>query len=535
MGQDSRLSIFSHAAYRGTAVAYLLGAVVPLVALGIITERYVLGPITTPMDDSSAISPGWAAALFVQVGLLSLGCFFMLRTLVKKSLEENRALAYYDSLTGLPNRRLFEDRLEQVLSDARRRNQLVAVCFIDLDDFKRVNDTLGHGAGDRLLCEVSDRLKRQVRTSDTVARAQAEKTDAPTVSRLGGDEFTILLTGISDSGDAGRVARRVIEAMAAPIELEGREVFTSASIGIAVYPADGEEADELRRNADTALYWAKDRGRNNYQFYSSHMNEDARRKLELERRLRRAIQADELSLAYQPVLDARSRRVVCAEALLRWVDPEEGAISPGEFVPIAEDTGLIVGIGEWVLGTACRQLSIWERAGHREIRMAVNISGHQLRHPSFTEMVARAVEEYGIGPGRLELEITESTIMQDDDVTAAALQTLDELGIGVVLDDFGTGYSSLSYLRRFPISRLKIDRSFVAELPENREDVALTSAVVTLAHGLEIPVVAEGVETGAQAEFLRHVGCQDLQGHFFSMAVTPEEFIGLLEDEKGTP
>ena len=525
------LSMFSHAADRGTAAAYFLGAVVPLVALGIVTERYVLAPIVEPSDLSSTIGAGWVLALFSSIAFLSLSCFFMLRLLVRRSLEENRVLAYYDSLTGLPNRRMYEDRLEQVLIQARRQGQLVATCFLDLDGFKRINDTLGHSSGDRLLCQVAERLVGSVRRSDSIARAKCDDKHPP-VSRLGGDEFTFLLSRISDAQDAGRVAHRILNSLREPFRVDHHEVFVTTSIGIAVFPFDGEDAETLRRNADTAMYWAKDRGRNNYQFYSRFMNEAAERKLELEGRLRRALKSNELTLSYQPLRDAVSGDVVGAEALLRWVDPEIGPVSPSEFVPIAEDTGLIVGIGEWVLRTACVQAQAWQEQGLRPIRMGVNVSGHQLRQPTFMEAVSRALRETGISPDCLEVEITESTIMQNDGVTVATCRQLDEMGVGLVLDDFGTGYSSLSYLRRFPIGRVKIDRSFVSELPACRDDAALTKGIIAMAHSLGLKVVAEGVETVEQANFLRQAHCDDLQGYLFSAAVPPEEFARFLEPQK---
>jgi diguanylate cyclase (GGDEF)-like protein len=455
----------------------------------------------------------------------------MLRVLVRRSLEENRVLAYYDGLTGLPNRRMYEDRLEQVLIHARRQGKLAATCFLDLGGFKRINDTLGHSSGDRLLCRVAERLVGSVRLSDSVGRTRSNGAQ-PAVSRLGGDEFTFLLSGIADAQDAGRAARRILYSLREPFRIDHHEVFVTASIGIAVFPIDGEEAETLRKNADTALYWAKDRGRNNYQFYSAFMNEAAERKLELEGRLRRALKSDGLTLWYQPVRDAISGDMVGAEALLRWVDPEIGPVSPSEFVPIAEDTGLIVEIGEWVLRTACAQAQAWQDEGLRAIRMGVNVSGHQLRQPSFLESVTRTLRETGISPGCLEMEITESTIMQDDSVTVATCRQLDEMGVGLVLDDFGTGYSSLSYLRRFPICRLKIDRSFVSELPACREDAALTTGIVAMAHSLGLKVVAEGVETVEQADFLRQARCDDLQGYLFSAAVPAEEIARFLQPEK---
>jgi predicted signal transduction protein with EAL and GGDEF domain len=349
------------------------------------------------------------------------------------------------------------------------------------------------------------------------------------VSRLGGDEFTILLTEISEAQDATRVARRVLEEISRPYLVDGRELVVTASIGIAVYPTDGEDVETLLRNAATAMSCAKERGRNRHQFYASSMNAEASRKLHLETRLRQALKRGEISIHFQPVYGASSGRMVSAEALLRWDDPDMGLVYPSEFIPIAEETGLIVTLGEWVLRGACAQYHAWQGSGLPAERIAVNLSGHQLRHPGLPETVARVLEETGLAPESLELEITESTIMQDDQLMANALKELRDMGIGLALDDFGTGYSSLSYLRRFPLTRVKIDRSFVKEIPANRDDGALTAAVISMAHGLRLKVVAEGVETAAQADFLRERGCDELQGFLFSKAVPADQFGRLLE------
>ncbi|MBW2270737.1 MAG: EAL domain-containing protein [Deltaproteobacteria bacterium] len=526
-------SLFAHPVDRGSYVAYFLGAVVPLVALGIVTDRYVLmraGTLGTGWHPAALEVPE-ILGLFGAISALSLGCFFMLRRLVKRSLAENHALACYDSLTGLPNRRMYKDRFEQALVRARREGELVANCFVDLDGFKRVNDKLGHSGGDELLRQVAERLASSVRLGDSIARAATDASQAA-VSRLGGDEFTFLLTGISDARDAGRVARRVLSKLREPFNVNHLEIPVTASIGIAVFPADGEDVETLLHNADTAMYCAKDLGRNNFQFYSKSMNEATERRLEVERCLRRAIEQDQLSLHYQPVRDAVSGATRGAEALLRWNDPELGPVAPDEFVSVAEDAGLIVPIGAWVLRTACAQAQAWQAAGFRPLRMAVNVSGHQLREPTFVGTVARVLRDSGLSPAHLELEITESTIMQEDEVTDSAFRRLDELGVGLALDDFGTGYSSLSYLRRFPIGRVKIDRSFVSGIPADADDVAIVAAIAAMAHNLLLAVVAEGVETLEQAESLRELGCQELQGYLFSPAVSAEEFEGFLELQK---
>ncbi len=531
MNKLQAISIFSHQSGRGPYLAYFLGAVVPLFALGVVIERYVLSPF--PPDPNSTLNLGGLGMvlLFVGIGTLSLMCFLLLRQLVQRSIEENRVLACYDSLTGLPNRRRYREQLEDALSRAHREGKWVATCFIDLDGFKRINDTLGHRSGDQLLTEVAARLVGVVRSGDSLARSAPEDADV-SVSRFGGDEFTLLLSGISAAEDAGRVARRILTALREPIEVDRRELITTASIGIAIYPMDGEDAETLLKNADTAMYWAKSRGRNNYQFYSKFMNEDADRKLGLENRLHRALREGEFSLHYQPFWDPRSGETTAAEALLRWNDPIYGPVRPDDFIPVAEDAGLIVPIGAWVLKAACRQARDWQEAGYRPIRITVNVSGHQIRQAAFVDLVAQTLRDTGLSPAYLELEITESTIMQEDEETDAAFRALHDLGVGIALDDFGTGYSSLSYLRRFQISRVKIDRSFVAQIPDNSEDMAVTAAIVAMAHHLLLPVVGEGVETERQAQSLTELGCDELQGYLFGAAVCAEDFVQFLSVDK---
>ena len=520
-----KISIFPQEIDRGSFVAYFLGGVVPLIVLGVVVDRYALSPFAVPADEAFAVG------LLGSICLLSLGSFFMLRRLVLQSIETNRVLACYDSLTGLPNRQLFTDRLERSLVHARRHDRLVAMCVLDLDGFKRVNDSLGHSIGDRLLCHVAEQLIGGVRLSDFVGRLYSDESPVA-VSRLGGDEFTFVLTEISKAQDAGRVASRILDALRKPFVLGDHEVISTASIGIAVFPYDGEDAETLLRNAGTAMHWAKDRGHNNCQFYTESMNAAARRKLDLAHRLRRALERQEFSLHYQPLRDAGSGRLTGAEALLRWEDPELGPVSPAEFIPVAEETELIVPLGEWVLRTGCAQSQAWQAAGFRPIRLAVNLSGRQIRQPTLVDTVARVLQESGLSPAQLELEITESTIMQDDDVTIATFRELNEMGVGLALDDFGTGYSSLSYLRRFPIDRVKIDRSFVSGIPTNRDDMALAAAIIAMARSLRLNVAAEGVETREQAEFLRESGCDELQGYLFSPAVPSEQFARFLERGK---
>jgi diguanylate cyclase (GGDEF)-like protein len=394
-----------------------------------------------------------------------------------------------------------------------------------------VNDTLGRRAGDRLLCQVAEILSASVRVTDSVARTDFTVTDVG-LSRLGSDEFSFVLTEISNPQDAARVARRIQESLSKTFSVEGEEVVTSGSMGIAIYPIDGENVEDIMKNVGIALSCAKRRGRGSYQFFAPAMNVEASRKLHLESRLRRAIERDELLLHYQPVRDVASGEIVGAEALVRWYDSDMGLVSPGEFIPVAEDTSVIIPIGSWVLRRACKQLQQWQADGLRPIRLSVNLSSHQLADPGLIELVSRTLDEYGVSPAQLELEVTETAIMRDDEVSLASLRGLDELGVGLVLDDFGTGYSSLSHLRRFPFTRLKIDRSFVKETPANPDDVVLTQAIIAMAHSLRMGVVAEGVETQEQADLLREQGCDEFQGFLFSRPVPPEQFIRFLESEK---
>ncbi len=448
---------------------------------------------------------------------------------VERKLTEKRIrrIAFRDDLTGLPNRQRFHHLLRGAVALAARSNRKMALLFMDLDGFKKVNDTLGHEVGDNLLMEVADRFSKVVRVSDHLGH-QADDAPESVVSRLGGDEFTVLLTEISKPADAAIVADRFLATLETPIVLAGLELFMSTSIGIAVFPEDGEDTESLLRNADAAMYFAKGRGRNGFQFYSEEMNRTRSSQIEIESRLRGALERDEFQIFYQPILDAETGEVTAAEALLRWVDCDGRFIPPDEFIPVAEETGLIVPIGKWVFRTACAQAQRWRDEFGRSIRIGVNVSGHQIREPGMLDMVRGTIEETGVGPEQVELELTESTIMQDDSLTVHTLRELRAMGIGLSLDDFGTGYSSLSYLRRFTIDRVKIDRSFVTELPENPDDAALTSAIIAMAHGLRLKVVAEGVETARQALFLRQRGCDELQGYLFGRPCPEDEFVDRL-------
>jgi diguanylate cyclase (GGDEF)-like protein/PAS domain S-box-containing protein len=424
-------------------------------------------------------------------------------------LEEAKAraqhLADHDALTGLPNRRLLEDRLTQALAMSQRNRQHTAVMFVDLDRFKTINDSLGHAVGDVLLKEVSQRLVEQLRTGDTICR-------------IGGDEFVLVLPQIKRTSDVAQVAHKVIEQLSLPVMAEERELVVTPSIGIAIFPDDGRDAETLIRNADAAMYHAKEAGRANYQFFTEQMNQAASRRLALESDLRRALSKGELRVHYQRFVDATGRdlgKTAGYEALLRWQHPERGLVLPGDFIQLAEETGLILRIGEWVLREACRWATFIgaPTLGNGGLQVAVNLSPRQFNDPNLPRIVAAALKETGLPPRLLELEITESLAMRETDATLATLRKLKELGVSIAIDDFGTGYSSLAYLKRFPVDKLKIDRSFVAELPKDREQCAIVSAIVALAHALNVRVIAEGVETDAQREFLARCGCDFLQGY----------------------
>jgi len=452
-------------------------------------------------------------------------------TLQKQAEDKIQTLAYYDSLTALPNRLLFQDRLRKAVEWARFSGSELALLFLDLDRFKEVNDVYGHGAGDRVLREVAERLLGCIRGNDMVSRWEPDR-GGSTLARIGGDEFTVLLSRIARGADAAYVARRILEALERPLQIDGREVYAEASIGIAVHPVDGEDAETLLRNADAAMYHAKSRGRNRFEFYSASMNAEVEEKLRLGNALRNALGRGELYLEYQPIRSTRHAVLSGVEALLRWRHPERGAVPPAVFVPIAEETGLIGPIGDWVLREACAQAGRWEGQGLRVPRLSVNVSPHQLRRPGWGDTVADILGEFGLHAGRLEMELTETAILTDDEVTMANLHRIHDCGVDLTLDDFGTGYSSLSCLRRVPLRRVKIERSFVRDVPGDLADETLVTAIAGLAHSLGLRVVAEGVETREQAEFLAARGCDELQGHLFARPSSPEALARLLEREK---
>ena len=435
-------------------------------------------------------------------------------------------LAYFDTLTGLPNRLSFFERLQREVHRARHRSRL-AVLFMDLDGFKNVNDTLGHGAGDLLLQTVAERLRQGVRPADLVARSDFDEVELD-LARLGGDEFTVLIPELRHGDTAWAVAHRIQEMLRRPFAVAGREVVVTASIGIAVYPDDGDDAQTLLKHADTAMYHAKEQGRDNCQFYSASLTEEAMRRLNLESNLRLALERGEFFLAYQPQLDLASGRIHSLEALIRWQHPQQGLISPMEFIPAAEENGLIVPIGDWVLRTACSDLARWRAAGRR-LRVAVNLSAVQFRDPELIDRIKAVLADAEVAPEALELEVTEGVLMEDSATTLTTLNTLRDVGLELSLDDFGTGYSSLSYLKRLPLTNLKVDQSFVRGLPADKESLAIVRAIVSLAKNLGFTVTAEGVETLEQARILRGLSCETLQGYYFSKPVRAEQIANLLD------
>ncbi|MFQ5894839.1 MAG: putative bifunctional diguanylate cyclase/phosphodiesterase [Nitrospinota bacterium] len=454
------------------------------------------------------------------VGSIGTGFFMLYGTLlfvararrktIKRHEKELSNLAYYDSLTSLPNRQLFYERLHQTVARAKRHGTRAAIMFLDLDEFKRVNDTLGHEAGDLLLQAVAQRMKGCLRESDMVAR-------------LAGDEFTVVLDDITQEQDAVRVAQTIIKAFSMPFKVEGQELFFTPSIGISLYPSDGTDVEALVKRADISMYRAKAEGGNGFKLYDRAMEALTFRRLRLENSLRKALEKGKLVLHYQPQADLTTGEIIGFEALLRWEDPEAGMISPSKFIPVAEDTGLIVPIGEWVLRTACWQNKAWQEQGFPPIRVNVNLSARQLREKRLAETVAQILEETGLSPNCLVLEVTESAAMRDADHAIAMMKSLKEMGVKLSIDDFGIGYSSMSFLKRFPIDKLKIDRSFVRGIPADRDDAAITTAIIALAASLKLEAIAEGVETDEQLSFLAAQGCHSAQGYILAPPMPPAE------------
>jgi len=480
---------------------------VPRAELSRIDEKWLGGPVPTPFDMRLL----FGLAVIPVLLLSASGGVSIARRVLRLRLEARmQNFATRDTLTGLPSRTLLYDRVSQALAESARSDKVVAVLFVDLDRFKAVNDTYGHERGDRVLKEAARRLERCVRTTDTVARFSS-------------DEFVIVLTGLARADDAGIFARKVLDELHRVFDLGGLAVYCTASIGIAVHPGDGSTPATLIRNSDIAMYRAKEGGRNNFQYFLPEMHQKAVRRLQLETALRGALQRGEFQVRYQPRVNVASGEVTGFEALLRWQHPEFGLLSPSEFIPVLEDTGIIVEVGEWVLETVCHQLAAWRDRGMDPRPVAVNLSARQFRMAGLDRAIAAIVAEAGIEPGLLELELTESLLMHDPEETVKTLGNLERYGVRLAVDDFGTGYSSLMYLKRFPLDALKIDRAFVSDATNNAEDAAIVRAIIDLGHNLGLKVVAEGVETQAQLDFLRGCGCDEMQGFLFSAAVAPAD------------
>jgi diguanylate cyclase (GGDEF)-like protein len=439
----------------------------------------------------------------------------------KQAEERIRYMAHYDALTELPNRVLLQDRIKQAIAHAHRNMMLAAVLFLDLDYFKHINDSLGHQVGDRLLQMVATRLQRCVREGDSVAR-------------LGGDEFVLCLPSLNDGNDAAVVAQKALDALDLPFMIEGHELHVSASIGISLYPGDGTDADTLMRTADTAMYDSKDKGRNNYQFFTPELNNVAQQRLATAIRLRHALSGNEFALFYQPQVNMENGAIFSAEALLRWRQPGKMPVACGEFISVAEETGLILPIGEWVLREACRQLRRWRDQGHAGLRIAVNLSPRQFYQSNLKYTIESILDETGLTADALDLEITEGILLQRSEDNVATLNHLSRMGIQLSVDDFGTGYSSLAYLQRFPVQAIKIDRAFISGIGRDSNDTALVTAIIAMAQSLRLKVLAEGVETPEQIRFLLSHGCHDAQGFYYSEPVPPEAFADLLRRQNSS-
>lgn len=502
--------------------------------------------IVTGSDDRRSIDQGFEAGATqyktkpVNWSLLGRDVQYMLRAsnafnALKRQEDRLRYLAYYDPLTNLPNRRSFNEQLNRILKRSRRRQSNAALLFIDLDHFKRINDSIGHARGDSLLVEIAKRLTMELREDDAInyfsdADGAEDESDSGTeIARLGGDEFTVVLSDVTESKDIEKVARRILDSLSEPIALQSHNPVVTPSIGIALYPQDGEDPDSLIRNADTAMYVAKAEGRACFRFYNEDMNARAVEQLKMEEELRDAMRNDELELRYQPQVESKTGKVVSMEALVRWKHPVRGMVSPQEFIPVAESTGQIIELGEWVMDEVARHCQYWDEIGLTTFRVCVNISPLQFNQGHLPEWVADFLQRSGLQPERLELELTESAIMNDAETNIAKLRELKALGVDLAVDDFGTGYSSLSYLKRFPIDTLKIDQSFIADL-DTPDGAAIVDAIVALAKSLNLRVIAEGIENERHLEYLVRKGCDQLQGFYFARPIYPEDVPNMLRE-----
>jgi diguanylate cyclase (GGDEF)-like protein len=515
---------------RAGAAVVMGFAVVGMHYTGMMAAQFPLGSVCRAARDGGG-DTGWLALVIIIVTLAVLAIALIISVLdlrlesrtailaisLAEANQELTYLALHDNLTKLPNRVLLGDRLDRAIQSANRENSRFALMFMDLDGFKTVNDAYGHHIGDLLLVEVAQRIGLNVRSQDTIAR-------------VGGDEF-VLLASVAEPADAATLADKVLTAIQEPFQVAGRLLRISTSIGIAIYPGNGARQDDLLTNADAAMYHAKVSGRNAYCFFEASINAHVHEQLQLVQDLRLALERHELILQYQPKFTAPNGPVIGVEALVRWAHPTRGLIAPDQFIPLAEKTGLIVPIGEWVLDEACRQISEWREAGRRDWTMAVNLSALQFGHASLIQTVREALKRHALEPGCLTLEVTESTAMRSADASLRILQQLRDMGVSIAIDDFGTGYSSLLYLKRLPASELKIDRGFIRDLARDTEDAAIVSAIVALGQTLNLNIVAEGVETSAQQEFLTRLGCNSLQGFLLGHPMSADHLIEALSQE----
>ena len=513
------ISIFLFAVLGFLSIKYLL--IKPLQQLGAAAQDIGEGNLEFTLDISNND----------ELGELSTSLKEMSRNL-RQSNEQIRYFAYHDSLTKLPNRLMFGEYLEHALAHAKRHDQALALMYLDLDDFKVINDTLGHQAGDEVLRELSSRLSDCIRAEDYLSRpAATRRSETETVARLGGDEFIIFLPNINSPYEAATVANRVLESLSIPFHVENRNLHVSASIGITTYPKDGKDAETLIKNADMAMYHAKEKGKNAYSYYQESMNIAAFELLNLQNELRQALTGNEFILHYQPQVDLNTGKIVSVEALIRWQHPEKGLIAPNRFIPIAEQSELIVSIGEWVLQEACRQVKIWHDAGHTDLCVSVNASASQLHRHDLKEVIQDTLLSNVLPAEALEIELTETTISNSEEIVFETLTAIKSLGVNIAMDDFGTGYSSLSYLSKLPIDKIKVDRSFVKDITSETTHAPIISAILAMASSLNLPVTAEGVEIQAQIDFLRDKGCGLIQGFLISHPVPAEEISQLLKQK----
>jgi diguanylate cyclase (GGDEF)-like protein len=512
----AKQSRIHYAAARRVALLIIVIAAIMAGAIGLFVIRKIVGEMRTRLSaerEVSNLNEGLEQRVRLRTGELELANQKLAAEMEERKAAEKQVqfLAYYDPLTGLPNRTLLRDRMTIALASARRRGERVALLFLDLDNFKNINDSLGHTAGDFLLTEVAKRLKKWTREQDTVAR-------------LGGDEFIVVLTGVKESADVSITAERIVNEIAKGFVIRESQLTVTCSLGISLFPDHGSDVDALVKNADVAMYSAKENGRNGLQFFTQKMNAQVLEKSTLENRLRRAVENQELFLVYQPQVDFSTGAIVGVEALLRWQHPELGLVAPDRFIPVAENTGLIIPIGEWVMRTACAQACQWQKAGLPALTVAVNVSPVQFRQNTFPQLVKRVLCETGLSPQYLDLELTEGLIISSPEVVLSAFQELKDMGVKLSIDDFGTGYSNLGYLRRFPVHKLKIDRSFVRDLVSDPDDASITSTIISMARNLDLKVIAEGVENEGQMTFLRAHHCDEFQGFYFSKPLLANDF-----------